>query len=115
MKWLALVFHLYVGDACAVESVVFEHPADAGVVERLLAPASAALEKSAGIRGSFIQRKYLAEAPTPLTSSGTYLFAPELGVLWKTELPYAEESLHTPTGDQVSRIFLSLVSLDMAA
>lgn len=75
---------------------VFEHPASARDLEKMLGPATQALRQAAALRGEFSQRKFLHELPQPLVSSGDFLVARGLGVIWHTRVPFDSELVLTP-------------------
>lgn len=82
--------------AAAGAQPVFEHPADAQQLASMLAPVTRRLEGAAGLRGHFTQRNHLHDLPQPLTSSGTFLVARGLGVVWHTRQPFDAEVVLTP-------------------
>jgi hypothetical protein len=83
-------------EAAAVADPVFEHPASAQDLEKMLGPATQALRQAAALRGEFSQRKFLHELPQPLNSSGDFLVARGLGVIWHTRVPFDSELVLTP-------------------
>jgi len=77
---------------------VFAHRADAAAVQQLLSAPARELSRSPVLRGRFSQRKFLRELPAPLTSSGDFLFARELGISWHTRVPFDSEFLLSRDG-----------------
>lgn len=75
---------------------VFEHPVDAPTLARVLAPATTALKDAQSLRGRYRQTKQLAELPRPLIAEGDFLFARNLGIVWRTVTPFPAELLITP-------------------
>ena len=49
------------------------------------------------VRGQFTQEKYLAELEQPLRSSGRYVQARDLGLIWRLEQPFASDTVITAT------------------
>jgi hypothetical protein len=116
---------------------VFEHPQTAAqLLQGVLAQPAAALRGAQVMRGQFIYKKYLSEIPQPLVSRGEFVFARELGINWHTREPFDSEFVLTAKGitqrddgkttlqlsaseqpavKVVARIFLALLSLDMAS
>lgn len=114
---------------------VFEHPATAAELTRMLAPAVAPLTGAQTMRGRYRQTKHLAELPRPLLAEGDFLFVRDLGVAWRTERPFASELLITrgalvhrsgggeqrveatqqPAVRMVALIFFAVFSLDFDA
>ena len=70
---------------------VFDHPASAAQLEKDLAPATATLRTARTLRGAYRQEKKLHEVPKPLVAEGTFLFARDVGILWRTVTPFASE------------------------
>jgi outer membrane lipoprotein-sorting protein len=48
------------------------------------------LSKPPVIRGDFTQQKHIRGLAQPLTSSGHFVFAPELGLLWQLRQPFQQ-------------------------
>ena len=115
---------------------VFAHPAAAPELARLTRATAQSLEKSQVVRGKFVQRRYLADLAQPLESSGTFLFARDVGIEWHTAQPFDSQfllaesgitqrdeggvSLRIEAADQpalavVSRVFFALFALDLPA
>jgi len=86
----AIGFALVIGSPAAADSV-FDHPATAAQLEKDLAPAAATLRKARTLRGAYRQDKKLHEVPKPLVAEGTFLFARDVGILWRTATPFASE------------------------
>lgn len=113
---------------------VFQHPTTAEeLLQGVLAEPARQSNQAQVIRGQFVYRKYLAELPAPLQSTGEYLFVKNLGIVWHTLQPFDSEFVITAKGivereagksspanaDEqpavrvAARIFLSLLSLDV--
>lgn len=113
---------------------VFQHPTTAEkLLQGVLAEPARQSNQAQVIRGQFVYRKYLAELPAPLQSTGEYLFVKNLGIVWRTLQPFDSEFVITAKGivereagnsspanaDEqpavrvAARIFLSLLSLDV--
>jgi len=56
------------------------------------------LEQGQVLRGSFEQLRFLQGFQAPLKSSGTFVLAPGLGLIWKTEAPFALITVMSPAG-----------------
>ena len=56
------------------------------------------LEKGQVLRGRFEQLRFLQGFQNPLKSSGTFFLAPGLGLIWKTETPFALTTVMSPGG-----------------
>src|SRR5215475_2677537 len=56
------------------------------------------LEKGQVLRGRFEQLRFLQGFQAPLKSSGTFVLAPGLGLIWKTEAPFALTTVMSPAG-----------------
>lgn len=67
-------------------------------VRSLLAQPARVLEGAQMLQGRFAQRRHLHELPTPLPSSGDFLFVRGLGIAWHTRMPFDSEFLLTPDG-----------------
>lgn len=50
------------------------------------------------LRGRFEQLRFLQGFQAPLKSSGTFFLAPGLGLIWKTEAPFALTTVMSPAG-----------------
>jgi hypothetical protein len=50
------------------------------------------------LRGRFEQLRFLQGFQAPLKSSGTFFLAPGLGLVWKTETPFALTTVMSPAG-----------------
>ncbi|MGD9842984.1 MAG: outer membrane lipoprotein carrier protein LolA [Steroidobacteraceae bacterium] len=116
---------------------VFNHPQSAAqLLKGPLSQPVAALRDAQLMRGNFVYRKYLKELPQPLVSRGEFVFARGLGINWHTREPFDSEFVLTAKGitqrDEgkttmqvsaveqpavkvVARIFLALLSLDVAS
>lgn len=112
---------------------VFAHPADARAIKAALGPVVTRLAAAQVISGPYTQDKFLHELPKPLRASGDFLFVRDLGVAWRTVLPFASELIITrdalierqdggsttriaadqqPAVRLVARIFFAVFSLD---
>jgi hypothetical protein len=92
MKRAVLLLALIAGAARAQAlPEVFAHPATLPQLQTLLGPATRKLTQAAAVRGEFAQRKYLHELPQPLISSGDFLIARGLGLVWHTRAPFDSE------------------------
>jgi len=56
------------------------------------------LEKGQVLRGRFEQLRFLQGFQAPLKSSGTFVLAPGVGLIWKTEAPFALITVMSPAG-----------------
>ena len=56
------------------------------------------LAKGQVLRGRFEQLRFLQGFQAPLKSSGTFVLAPGLGLIWKTEAPFALTTVMSPAG-----------------
>src|SRR5215471_13471250 len=56
------------------------------------------LAKGQVLRGRFEQLRFLQGFQAPLKSSGTFFLAPGLGLIWKTEAPFALTTVMSPAG-----------------
>src|SRR3546814_13126192 len=74
---------------------VFAHPADATTIKAALGPVVTTLAAAHVISGPYTQAKFLRELPKPLHASGDFLFVRDLGVAWRTVLPFASEMIIT--------------------
>ena len=98
-----------------------------------LGPVVTTLAAAPVISGPYTQDKFLRELPKPLHASGDFLFVRDLGVAWRTVLPFASELIIThdalierqdggsttriaadqqPAVRLVARIFFAVFSLD---
>src|SRR5215475_15469838 len=50
------------------------------------------------LRGRFEQQRFLQGFQAPLKSSGTFVLSPGLGLIWKTESPFALTTIMSPAG-----------------
>ena len=50
------------------------------------------------LRGRFEQQRFLQGFQAPLKSSGTFFLSPGLGLIWKTESPFALTTVMSPAG-----------------
>lgn len=115
----------------------FAHPATGkALLDGALANPAARLAQAQSLSGRFTHQKHLREVARPLTSTGEFVFARELGVYWHTEKPFDSEvvltrdgilekaersqTLQLSAGDQpavrmIANVFLALFTLDMAS
>jgi hypothetical protein len=56
------------------------------------------LLKGQSLRGRFEQQRFLQGFQAPLKSSGTFVLSPGLGLIWKTETPFALTTVMSPAG-----------------
>lgn len=112
---------------------VFAHPSDARTIKAALGPVVTTLAAAQVISGAYTQDKFLHELAKPLRASGDFLFVRDLGVAWRTTLPFASELIIThdalierqdggggtriaadqqPAVRLVARIFFAVFSLD---
>lgn len=115
---------------------VFAHAADTAELEALLGNSAQRIASAPAIQGHFEQRKYLADLPQPLLSTGEFLFARDYGVWWHTKTPFESVFVLTREGMRnrdeggtelkissaeqpgiaaAARIFFALFSLDLKA
>ncbi|MGC3979833.1 MAG: outer membrane lipoprotein carrier protein LolA [Steroidobacteraceae bacterium] len=116
---------------------VFNHPQTAEqLLKGPLAQPANSLRGAQVMRGQFVYKKYLKEIPQPLVSKGDFVFARELGIDWHTREPFDSDFVLTSQGitqrddgkttmqmkaseqpavKVVARIFLALLSLDVAS
>jgi hypothetical protein len=120
----------------AAADTVFDHPADAAQLARDLAPAIATLRDARTLRGTYTQKKILHEVPRPLLAEGTFLFARDVGIAWRTVKPFSSELVITrrailqrdrggassqlsaerqPAVRTVAEVFFAVFALDFAA
>lgn len=114
----------------------FAHPpTGTSLLETTLARPAARLAKAQVLSGKFTHSKHLRELPKPLTATGEFTFARELGVYWHTQQPFDSVVVLTPSGilersegtqtlqlsadDQpavrmIAKVFLALFTLDMS-
>ncbi len=99
-----------------------------------LAKPAANLAKAQVLSGRFTHVKHLREIPKPLTASGEFVFARELGVYWHTQKPFDSVVVLTSQGilekaegartlnlsadeqpavRMIASVFLALFTLDM--
>lgn len=50
------------------------------------------------LRGRFEQQRFLQGFQAPLKSSGTFVLSPGLGLIWRTEVPFALTTVMSPAG-----------------
>jgi hypothetical protein len=90
-KSAAVAAALLIVSAAARADSVFDHPASSAQLEKDLAAATATLRNAQTLRGAYRQEKKLHEVPKPLVAEGTFLFAREVGILWRTVKPFVSE------------------------
>jgi hypothetical protein len=144
-RWCAAVFTsaLLALPACAgapaaadAHADVFAQATDVANLKTLLGRSAVRIADAPTIQGRFEQRKYLADLPQPLVSTGEFQFARDYGVWWHTKTPF--ESVFVLTRDGMrnrdeggtemkisaaeqpgiaaaSRIFFALFALDLKA
>lgn len=56
------------------------------------------LPKDQVLRGRFEQLRFLQGFKNPLKSAGTFVLAPELGLIWRTESPFELTTVMSPAG-----------------
>ena len=85
--------------APALASDVFDHPLTADqLLATVLAVPAQRISGTQVIRGQFVFKRFLAELPAPLESSGEYTFVRGLGIDWHTLVPLDSESIVTASG-----------------
>ena len=130
--WLALLL-MFAGMAGARAAQPVTGDA---LLRSALARPAAQLAKAQVLNGQFTHRKHLPEIPKPLTATGEFVFARELGVYWHTQQPFdsvvvltpggilekaeGAQTLHLSADDQpavrmIANVFLALFTLDMAS
>ena len=65
---------------------------------RILWAQSLALGDSEMLRGRFLQQRFLQGFNAPLTSSGSFILAPNRGLIWRGETPFALLTVMGPGG-----------------
>jgi hypothetical protein len=106
------------------------------LLKSTLSRPAARLAKAQVLSGKFTHRKHLREIARPLTASGEFVFARDLGVYWHTQQPFDSVVVLTPGGilekaegsqlmqlsadDQpavrmIANVFLALFTLDMTS
>jgi hypothetical protein len=132
LSLLAMPLHA----AAPVPADVFAHSADIGELKTLLGHTAQRIATAPVIQGHFEQRKYLADLPQPLLSTGEFLFARDYGVWWHTQTPFESVFVLTREGMRnrdeggaelkissaeqpgiaaAARIFFALFALDLKA
>lgn len=115
---------------------VFDHAVSAAELRRDLGPLTATVRDAQVLRGAYSQIRRLADVPKPLQAEGSFLFARDTGLLWRTVKPFASELVitrdrivqHEPGGETVrvsadqqpavrtvAAIFFAVFSLDFEA
>jgi hypothetical protein len=114
---------------------VFDHPATAQqLLEGVLKQPAHELATEPVLRGRFTHRRYIAELPAPLVSTGEFVIVRGQGIYWHTLEPFDSEFILTQHGisqrdegaqtlkmnaDEqpavrlIARIFLALLSMDV--
>jgi len=122
--------------AAAAPPEVFQHPTDGKtLLTTVLVEPSKHLADSQVLQGRFTHSKHLSEIPQPLTATGEFTFARDLGVYWHTQQPFdsvfvltqqgmvqrdeGAETLRLSADEQpavrvIANIFLALFTLDVA-
>lgn len=115
---------------------VFDHPVSAAELRRDLGPLTTTVRDAQVVRGAYSQIRRLADVPKPLRAEGSFLFARDTGLLWRTVKPFASELVitrdrivqHEPGGETVrvsadqqpavrtvAALFFAVFSLDFDA
>lgn len=115
---------------------VFTHPATPAQVLAIARRATGPLADAQVVRGRFTQHRFLAELPKPLASDGDFVFARDLGIVWRTAQPFASRvvlgrnglvqqdedmaAVSIDAGSEpalrfVARVFFALFALDVDA
>lgn len=74
---------------------VFDHPVTAHEIRRDLGPLTTTVRDAQVLRGAYSQTRRLADVPKPLRAEGSFLFARDTGLLWRTVKPFASELVIT--------------------
>jgi outer membrane lipoprotein-sorting protein len=83
----------------ALPDALFAHPRSPNeLVTTVLSDTAKKLKAAQTLRGRFVLRKHLREIPAPLTATGEFVFARDLGVYWHTQVPFDSVFLLTPSG-----------------
>jgi len=131
-----LLLTLAMRTVAAASPDVFQHSTDGKtLLTTILAEPSKYLADSQVLQGRFIHSKHLSEIPQPLTATGEFTFARNLGVYWHTQQPFdsvfvltqqgivqrdeGAETLRLSADEQpavrvIANIFLALFTLDVA-
>ena len=91
------MFVLLLGGRSAVAQELFDAPltdSSRPVLEKV----NARLREHRGVRAQFSQTKTLSVLTKPLHAAGEFVFAPELGVLWKQKSPFTQTLAITKNG-----------------
>lgn len=75
----------------AARAELFATPRRAAEIEALVSAETRASAHGAALTGSFVQKKFLAELPQPLRSSGDFVYARGRGVIWRVRQPLSAE------------------------
>ncbi|HKY91723.1 MAG TPA: outer membrane lipoprotein carrier protein LolA [Nevskiaceae bacterium] len=97
-RWLAACLLLVAWGPAVSGGDVFAHPATPAQLLELVGPSARTLAAQPVLAGTFAQRKFLRELPTPLRSDGDFVFSKELGVVWHTVRPFDSELVLTREG-----------------
>lgn len=76
---------------------VFRHPATPAQLARDLREATDTLRGARTLSGAYVQNRTLRGVPRPLRAEGTFLFVRDLGIAWRTTVPFDSELVITPT------------------
>lgn len=68
------------------------------MMPRVSSAQSLSLAKEDTLRGRFVQQRYLQGFAGPLTASGSFMLAPNLGLIWRAETPFAILTAMGPGG-----------------
>jgi hypothetical protein len=74
---------------------VFDQPATAAQLEKDLAAVTVTLRQARTLRGAYTQTRRLRDIPKPLVSQGRFLFARDLGIVWRTATPFPSDLVIT--------------------
>jgi hypothetical protein len=92
---------------------VFASPTSPAALQKITAPAVRSLAGAKVLRGTFVQRRFLAGLARPLESTGVFLYAKEAGIEWHTMKPF--DSRFILTRDRITQIDEGGVSLEIKA
>jgi hypothetical protein len=97
-RWLAACLLLFAWGPAVSGEDVFAHPVTPAQLLELVGPLARTQADQPVLAGTFAQRKFLRELPTPLRSDGDFVFSKELGVVWHTVHPFDSELVLTRDG-----------------
>ncbi len=99
LRIAALLLAMCAASAPQAGDVLFDRPRSAGdLVATVLSDTAGKLRQAQTLRGKFVLRKHLREIPAPLTATGEFVFARDLGIYWHTVTPFDSVFLLTPRG-----------------